>query len=82
MRGILIRYGMAAICLAAAIWMWLPAPGHAQSQGEDGGGNLPALLGYMVNAQRQPIADAEVSVYFDGGETPAVGSIFAEPAGK
>ena len=70
MRRIIIRYGMAAFCLAAAIWLWLPAPGHAESQDESGGGNLPALLGYVVNAQRQAVANTDVAVYFDGESTP------------
>jgi Na+/H+ antiporter NhaD/arsenite permease-like protein len=71
MRRIIIRYGMAAVCLAAALWMWLPAPPRAESQDEVGS-NLPALLGYLVNRQRQPIADAEVAIYFDSEQTPVV----------
>jgi Na+/H+ antiporter NhaD/arsenite permease-like protein len=70
MRRSVIRYGLAVFCLAAALWMWLPAPDQAQSQ--DSEGNLPALLGYLVNAQGQAIAEAEVAIYFDGEKTPVV----------
>jgi Na+/H+ antiporter NhaD/arsenite permease-like protein len=70
MRRSAIRYGLAVFCLAAALWMWLPAPDQAQSQ--DSEGNLPALLGYLVNAQGQAIAEAEVAIYFDGEKTPVV----------
>jgi Na+/H+ antiporter NhaD/arsenite permease-like protein len=70
MRRSVVRYGLAVFCLAAALWMWLPAPDRAQSQ--DGEGNLPALLGHLVNAQGQTIAEAEVAIYFDGEETPVV----------
>ncbi|WP_119071427.1 SLC13 family permease [Aggregatilinea lenta] len=68
MRGWILRYGTALICLTVAIWMWLPAPRPAGGQDDD----LPAVVGFLFNEQRQPVTDATVAIFLDGEEQPTV----------
>ena len=68
MRVWILRYGTALVCLTVAIWMWLPAPQPAGGQDDD----LPAVVGFLFNEQRQPITDATVAIFLDGEEQPAV----------
>lgn len=68
MRAWVLRYGLALICLAAAVWMWLPTPVPAGGQDDD----LPAVVGFLLNDLKQPVQDATILVYVDGEREPAV----------
>ena len=68
MRDRVVRYGMALICLVVAIWMWLPEPQPAGGQDDD----LPAVVGFLLNEQRQPVTGATVAIFLDDEEQPAV----------
>ncbi len=68
MRAWVLRYGLAFICLTVAIWIWLPEPHPAGGQDD----NLPAVVGFLLNEQRQPVTGATVAVFLDGEEQPAV----------
>lgn len=69
MKNRMWRYGMAFLCLAAAIWLWLPDPDPVNGQN---GQDLPALVGILQNEQQQPIAGAEIEVFFDNEQEPTV----------
>lgn len=68
MRAWVMRYGLALVCLSVAIWMWLPEPKPAGGQD----GELPAVVGFLLNEQRQPVTGATIGVFLDGDEQPAV----------
>lgn len=72
MRKFLWRYGLAAFCLTAAIWMWMPDPAPAEGQDDNNGEESPALVGILLNQQGQAIAGAEVEVFYGEDETPIV----------
>lgn len=65
------RYVMAAVCLAAAIWMWsgsVPALGQDGGEPTSGEDNTPlVLVGLISNDQGQAIAEADIEVFYDGG---------------
>ena len=68
MKHVLIRYGLAAVCLIAAIWMWSPWQGTVQ--GQESSPTIPALLGFMRDARGQAVAGVEVEVFVDGAVEP------------
>jgi Na+/H+ antiporter NhaD/arsenite permease-like protein len=68
MRACVLRYGTAFVCLIVAIWMWLPAPRPAGGQDDD----LPVIVGFLLNEQRQPIPDATIVIFLDSDEQPTV----------
>ncbi len=72
MKHVLIRYGLAAVCLIAAIWMWSPWQGAAH--GQEGNPTIPALLGFMRDARGQAVAGVEVAVFVDGAVEPTAAS--------
>lgn len=69
-----LRYGLALICLAVAIWMWLPAPLPAGGQDED----LPAVVGFLLNDLKQPVIDATVLAFLDGEKKPVAETVSFE----
>jgi Na+/H+ antiporter NhaD/arsenite permease-like protein len=69
MRMFFLRYGLALVCLIAAIWLALPTPDSAQGQDES---DSPALVGFLLNQQGQAIAGAEIEVFFDDEHEPVV----------
>lgn len=68
----ILRYGLAAICLVVAIWLWLPHPDSAHGQDGDNTKDKPALVGFLLNKQNQPIPEASVEVFFDGHSEPVM----------
>ncbi len=68
-RQTLLRYGLATVCLLAAVWLWMPEPTTAQGQDTDNA-PIPTIVGEVRNAQGQALADVEVEVYFDEAEEP------------
>jgi Na+/H+ antiporter NhaD/arsenite permease-like protein len=75
MRGFLARcgtrYGLAFICLVAALWLWLPRISPAYGQDDDAGDDVQALTGVLLDEQGNPIADAAVRVFVDDAAPPA-----------
>ncbi|NDJ77685.1 MAG: hypothetical protein GYB65_15645 [Chloroflexi bacterium] len=67
MRRKFTRYGLAVLCLLAAVWLWLPEirPAHGQSGGEDDP-EVRVLQGVLTDDTGEAVAGAEVRVTIDG----------------
>lgn len=70
MRRMLLRGGLAVLCLTGALWLWLPSIAPVMGQPDDGQDELPAVVGFVLSEQGQPIVEAQVEVFYDDADEP------------